>query len=687
MHRPYLLIASKRPGIAAAVASFFRLFLPCGELTHHVGCLVYSCPADLFDKLDARTPEQIRDTIILFDFEAEPDPWNVRDMGGTSGLCAQLLLSYPEIYFVFLGSSQPIDALYSRAEQQEPDSLIVCQHHFISVNRLVELVPLLQLHAQGFRTIFDPTGLRSRLKNRLQEELTQLTARQVWLYRGVSEARLNQPAVSADEESGFLYLNGYAAYKFGFRVWLAQTKSEFERLLEENSDKSSTLGSPARFATALVDWDLAYRDDKGSAADTPLLQRTNVSDKVKQLIVITSFPDDFRRRFTTNADAQSDCPAAIKDAIIVSKPYGGFFDLLQARSRLNRGGKLATNNPLSISRDDIHRRFETQRARKSETESSNGSIGTSGNPATGVSRHSAPYTSAIVANRLLARARNIVRADLVDTEACVHCAILAGEAKEILGGLSKTTTYEALALQNQAEARAETSFYGTSAQVDVSKRLEDLSREADIVENAAHAPRRFWWPTRGDGASSRVNFLMQTINNLRLQFAEYEQIDAAEECLREFARLQLSQIRRRKYIRRLAAWYLDWASSAGTSVTKVFRVSGGLIVLFAAIYFLLFAIRPGVEFPPLLPQPVVYDSQWTQRLPDRALVAFWQSAMTFVELQPGEYQPRDFPIDSTEAWWWAQTFRLITWLELALAYINLGLLVSVLYRRLTKRAP
>src|SRR6185436_11173247 len=102
MKRPTLLTVSRHEVVAAALHQYTELFLQNEELNHKVDHLAFTCPAELFDKLDDYTPIQLRDMIALVDVGSEGDnAWSVQDMWSDSGLAARLVLSYPEVYFVF----------------------------------------------------------------------------------------------------------------------------------------------------------------------------------------------------------------------------------------------------------------------------------------------------------------------------------------------------------------------------------------------------------------------------------------------------------------------------------------------------------------------------------------------------------------------------------------------------------
>ena len=553
-----LLVASRHPWVAAALHESLGLLVPQNDLIHRVDRYSFSCAEELFEWLDHYPPEQLRDLMVLFDIGSETaQAWDVKMMRGESGLAAQLVLSYPEVYFLFIGASD---------NTREPQGIqnvacwpIIKSHHFASPDCLINTINLIELHAQGFRTIFDATGLRSFLKLQLQAKvLGQSLSDREWIYMPFSKSRLNSTAAVADEEAAFLYLNGYAAFRFGFRAWIAPTQAEFTRLL----------GDPRpveRFAVALLDWHLTYRDSKFEGGGTPnppqpLPLRLHALDpqKVDQPIIVTSFPDEVDISLHNRA-------------IVVSKPYGGLFQLVQVKPNRVR-------NPFqSKFWRRVNQLNETFNEVMDETVQLSKKAPTT--PAPSSSRcfpaHRAPFACSLIANRLLARARYLVKDGNTETEAWVQIALLAAETKEILGGLSRTTAYEAVALQNAAEVHAEVSFFGTSAQMAVGQRLDVLEDEARIVERAGRSTAQR--PQRADRVA-RLNCQLQTVNNLRLRFAEHEQIQAAEICLISFAKYdrKLKYSSWRSLLLFPLLWaerYADFVTRAGTSVWRLLGCS------------------------------------------------------------------------------------------------------------------
>lgn len=204
-----------------------------------------------------------------------------------------------------------------------------------------------------------------------------------------------------------------------------------------------------------------------------------------------------------------------------------------------------------------------------------------------------------------------------------------------------------------------------------------------------------------------LNFLVQTVNTLRLQFAEHEQVQPAEDCLRHFAKYQhrLERLRTNWFCPDgnskawvLLSWYPSCATRSGTSVWRLTWVSAVWVAIFAGIYSVLFWVAPPNAVPRsdemAANQGALARQPTTPRGNDPALnvraapgvgVALWHSSITFL-LQPSiSVVEQDYELHKDlKASWWYKSAMLG---ELGIAYLHLGLLVSVLYRRITKRAP
>ncbi len=665
MNRPTLVLASGRPRTLAGLRRLAGLAVPSDDLPHEVVSLPFRCAAELFAGLDALPPERLREAMLVLELPpGAAGAWDVTNLR-EAGLAARLLLSYPEVYCVVLGHPGPLWSALPQAGPAERD--LVARHHFAAPGRAAELFDLVRLHARGFRALFDPTGLRSLLKGALFEAVGGERAR---VYSCLAASRRGHAAAVADEELPFVYLNGYLSYKAGLRAWCVSTEAEYDRLL--TAGQGTGRAGPAEFDVLLSDWDLVYPDhpgartDKPSAGAMPLLL-SKPPQRCRSLVLITGFADEQQEELLRGGRG-----------LRAPKPYGGFFDLLAL-------GGWGAGNPL---RERYRAVWGGIRAA--------GRDGGGGGRAPG---HSAPFARGEVAGRLLDRARRLGGEGRKDTESWAQVALLCAEAKEVLGGLSRTTSYEALALQNEAEVVAEISFFGALAQSKVADRLADLEQEAAVVQRACGGGRG---GAGGDAEArtAQLNCVLRAANTLRRHFSDHQQIEASEECLRKITeyqhRLEWPHLGRglgraadwardtAGGLRRAVAarspglswavnWYPSFATRAGTSLWRLFWVSAAWVLLFGWVYAALLQSHPP-NYGDAAPAP-----------PAPAGLGLWHSCLTFV-LQPSVSQIEQ-DAGPYRALRDCGGYRAALLLETLIAYFHLGLLLSVLYRRVTMRAP
>ena len=109
MQRSKLLIASPSAAICQALTRFVGL-LPRDLLCRYeIRSGIFQSADELFDLLEDFQPEALRDLLVVCDLAGVDSlPWNIRQLGmyGT-GVAAQLILSFPEVHFVFLGCPAP----------------------------------------------------------------------------------------------------------------------------------------------------------------------------------------------------------------------------------------------------------------------------------------------------------------------------------------------------------------------------------------------------------------------------------------------------------------------------------------------------------------------------------------------------------------------------------------------------
>jgi hypothetical protein len=740
-----LLIASRAPAIANALTHTVRTYTLSLGKPYGVQAVPFSSEDELFAFLDVFAPAELRDVLLIVDLDAElSDPWSVGQTG-PFGLAARLALQYPEVFFIWYS---PKGGWLSDVSKGSAVAL-----------GLEDLLHQIGRHEGGARELFDSSGFRSRLKVQVYDEaLASLDlsppARECVI------SRSNRLALAADEEPAFLSLNGYAAYRFGWRVALAPTKLELLRLVGESVIQAVGSGSvPAagsarppqpeqgdaegRIHLAILDWDLRYPDDHpwemkntdGSRSDEKaILNRPLISDGNSGVSILDCLQRAKTQILLVSGAKMGGLPEGDR-LEHVSKPYGGIFSLPLEERKMSSRPK-SKNEPAGI-------RGPAAKSKDQPVATTN-------------TVHSAPYGCLSIANHLLCRSRSLAASNPTDVESWVQVALLALEAKELLGGLSKTASFEALGLQHEAEVAAEASFIGVSPDLSIRDRLVDLEEEAgDLAEQieglhrtTTKAVNKEGDPkeqegkltentgitqqaeSRGDASRARkvletakFSALAQIVNRLRLRLIAHEKVRNSEECLRQFAsyqrkleRLELTSASRStkntlrspsggrtgaerfqdffswksspvsrglltcwKYLaaffRVVSRSYVDFVTGAGTKLFRLLLSSVGWILLFTGFYMAVIASLPHPSGP-----KVDGTAHTTIAVRPDFLAVFSHSALTFVELQPGSPE-----ID--EVLRISPYYRVLLFLQLCFAYLHLGLLISVLHRQLTRRAP
>ena len=547
----------------------------------------YDSAEALFDALEKRDPVELADTLVVLDVGAELDnafrPAANKDEGWhvtarRAGVAVELLLRFPQLFPVFLSPAVPVpqngwgetgdspicpiggnmaasvkklgsgdwlgysnlqDALSTRhmgeckSANGDPlpkeislDALfaLATPLHFVSpLDGAKGLTSTLARFARGMRCWFDPTGLRTLVKNRFLG--TVFGNNEKWVktttQREVLLDRLDNVCVAIDEEREFALLNAYTAWKFGRRAWVVTTFGEFDDSplwVDKEGDSSDVI--------VLRDIDVRFPDIPDSSK-LGLQKETSPRDIIKDIYsclwskketrkcndctkVNPGFPgnkigNSWRVRAVSsekgvrkieewkNNSKDTQLGQSGKDIDIeylgLKKPIGTIYDL----------------KPLLVENSD---KEETIAARI-DVVSSTGNEG----------GHGAPYSNLAMAEALL------ISSGCCKDHSSSHLigALLAMEAYELLLGMSKTTALEALLAVHKHEAAAEVSFPGVSHSLNIKDRKEDVEQTMSrLYENEENEKAN-------DKEQVKRMFLSQFWAELRIQYKEGEQFNAAEE--------------------------------------------------------------------------------------------------------------------------------------------------------------
>lgn len=574
--------------------------------------------AAIASRLEAHPPCKLRDLGLFLDFPADP------------GASWQPLLSYPpsrsstlprEVLVSWLVLAFPEVRILARkapcSDLLAGSAIDWAQHLVPLTEDPRELPGLIQGRGAGPWTwhtpaLFDPSGLRNWIKA------------QVLGYEredGVPPpANRSGLAAVIDEETGFAYFNALAAFRFGFRVASVMTAKGMREVFKE--------GNRQEWLLILEDVYLNFADREQVFPKREVhLSDFQERDKLcpglrlaKRRVLVTvghargrEARERWKRsRLYLHAHGQRR---------LVFKPMAGIFQLWRDaqlwRKRWNRPVK-ATG---------FHWPPATGPGQEAGVRTS----------------HSAPGRLLHIAEILLSRAKRLIDSPNSVDDA-VQAAVLAMEAKEILGGMTPTTSLEALALQHEAEVIAESKFLGVEFNINLKDRFAELGCEVRSISDWFNSTRR----RRVD-----INSRLTIMERLARRFRELNQIEEELTCLAEARRLRFDLFIRAKHYHWIfwpALQYVAFAlSSLGRFALGVFA----WMLLFAGLHHLLHLTPegPGNTF-------------------GHALVS---TAYFFITLAPCDTVVHTGLVDAVLA------------IQGAVAFLNLGLLISHLYLVVSRR--
>ena len=118
-------------------------------------------------------------------------------------------------------------------------------------------------------------------------------------------------------------------------------------------------------------------------------------------------------------------------------------------------------------------------------------------------------------------------------------------------------------------------------------------------------------------------------------------------------------------------WYSDLVTKSGTSMARLLVSDAAIVLGFSFIFAGFIVSHPCNESVHVF------------------LLSLGHSVLSFMELAPGlsDYEETVKCASRVGADGWVLFYRIVLFIEITLAYINLGLLIAMLYRRVTRRVP
>lgn len=449
----------------------------------------------------------LNDVVVLVD-SVNPSDMNVIDeKWGWSSLVAMLILTFPEIRWVFGVSKEPLtdEEIQKRkepltGEEIEKERLLkdIKHHHSLAA-----------LCTQPRRDpLFDPTGLRDwvrKITNQAATDDLVLPCRKAL-------------AAAIDEEKSYAYMHGYAAYRFGYRAdavtsWklMSERFGGTDSTHYKNKPEEEVSNKPHGYSLLLEDMSLNFPDrpagmhllrldNSGRAGCCPMLDSTNsIVENSEHRILITT--GQTRPGDTALNENRAYLRAkAYGKGNVVFKPACGMFDLWDKIGLFKKyPGSRRKGNEV-----DFEWPSKPAQAR------------------TGVADgHGAPGKLLLVADALIQRAENMF-VNVKTVGEAVQGAVLATDALELTGGRTPTTAFDALSLKHQFEVTAECQFSGVEYHIQIKPRLQEIAEEIAVIGRWFHSSQRI---------NATLNAEMHILNQLVRILRSYNQFDEEQVCM------------------------------------------------------------------------------------------------------------------------------------------------------------
>ncbi len=717
MPRPTVLIATTDPMMACALRA--QLKKPCRKLglrlnigpngtkDERLEVQAYDSAEALFDHLESCKPMELADMLVVLDVGArleeafEPaaskkdEGWHVTD--NRAGVVVELILRFPQVFPVILSPAVPTIACSEPSNEDnvfEPVSLSNFQFEetdWGGFRRLCDLLcPLddtpyasnvlaldIPLHfispldggrgvrstlarfARGMRCWFDPTGLRTLVRNRFLGTLfgDKSDWQNTETQREVLLRRLGSVAVAIDEEREFAMLNAYAAYKFGRRAWIVTTFAEFDEsplwvAHDEHKNPEDVV--------IIRDIDLRFPDIPD---DDPASSKRDSNKSLRESLKsvrggVWRLKRDHKDRLLSEWRVR--VVSSHPDVVGSRKARSWCSELKRLGESCGSGGEKGSIKYLGLPKpvDSIYT-LRDLLCGEPPSEQDGVSMHAQLHSVTDESKggHGAPYSNLAMSEFLLQQARRCKDGPMEN----LLGALLAGEAYELLLGMSKTTALEALLVQHKCEVAAEVEFPGISHDIRIDKRRYDIedtlhtlcSVEVDKESGEESSKTQGCLIREVDSKAVAGMFLSQFWAEMRVIYREGEHFSAAEGA-------NLESLVNIRWWRWMPLWFKRCLLKPAVSLYAWVGAFLANVLFFTSVY----AWAWGRSFQ--------WEGFWTY-VKILAQVAIGSFSLQLPE--NGELkQPTDY-----DFW---QLF--VTFAHTGISYILFGLLISMIYRKITR---
>ena len=559
-------------------------------------------------ELEKKT-DKIRNTVVfidpdIFSINGNPTFSSLDELNPLSNstdiqrLLSLLILALPEVHWIFLQDVKKKD---------KNEFKLIKDFFIVKIDKLHEFInATIDFTNTGLLPIFDPGNLRNILRSNFIET-----------EKGVPTRK--SCAAAIDEEISYAVMNAYTAYRFGYRVWAVNTLAVMNHIFKNND---SVLKLDCDIKLVFEDLYLNFPDKSKSEhyshlekeRDPKFTKLKKVEDRIlvtvghkKHVAVINKWQENVSYlKYSIQGKAK-----------ILFKPLSGIFDLWKKTGKWNH-----YKNTPKLQEDFV---WPPKKILSTSDEKQT---------------HSAPGRLLLVADRLIERSERILNSAM-SVEDAIQAAMLALEAKELLGCKTPTTALEALSLQHQAEVEAECMFYGVEYDFDVNSRIKDIKGEIKAISSWFHQSAK---------KRSQLNAEISILSMLEQRYRKFGQFDEENFCTNEIRKLHTKLWVSRNPIR----WIL-WPMRA---YINILLKSLSRFVIIILLWILFFGVvywaagKGGLSFGNSL----------------------FLSAETFLAFQPPDTRfwllnpNQDIPIDN-----WLFIIPAV------LGFIHLGVLISHLY--------